>query len=190
MLIYCGRLFTMFVPPLPTFIGAGECGKHTSTEGHRFLSRSRNHHHNNLHQHSCRSRTFILPSNPCHSLYASIPPSPPPHHCWLPTPEATAALEPTFATRTPMAIDTRLPCGDPCEPIFHSGWIEAVFAVVWPDSCIGKPLMGAPPTTAFGGGGGLSRTGDGKRCGNRDGGCVVRCEGGRRRRSISAPFLA
>jgi len=73
-----------------------------------------------------------------------------------------------------MTIDTRPPCGDPCDPVYHSGWIEAVFAVVWTDSCIGKPLIGVLPTTAFGGGG------------SREGGCVVRCEGGRRRRSISA----
>jgi len=65
MLIHRGRLFTMFAPPLPTFNGARECGKHISTEGHQFLSRSRNHHHNNRHQHSCRSKTFILPSNLC-----------------------------------------------------------------------------------------------------------------------------
>ena len=44
------------------------------------------------------------------------------------------------------------------------------------------------PTTAFGGGG-PSRTGDGERGGNREGGCVIRCEGGGHRGSISAPFL-
>jgi len=40
MLIHHGRLFTMFIPPLPTFNGARECGKRTSTKGRQFLSRS------------------------------------------------------------------------------------------------------------------------------------------------------
>jgi len=97
---------------------------------------------------------LVVTSKPCHSLYASIPSSPPPHRCWRPLPETTAALEPKFATRTPLTIDTRPPCGDPCDPVYHSVWIEAIFAVVWTDSCIGKPLMWVLPTTAFSGGGG------------------------------------
>ena len=57
---------------------------------------------------------------------------------------ATAALEPTFAqfvARTPTMVDARPPCGDPCDPVDHSPWFEAVVAVVWIGSCIGKPAI-------------------------------------------------
>ena len=68
VLIHRDRLFTMFVPRLLALNGACKCGKHASTEGKQFLSRSRYHHHNNLHH--CSRRPDDV-----HAAIERMPPS-------------------------------------------------------------------------------------------------------------------